>query len=288
MSPECRSGDHRGISGLLPTARSIWGNQMGISLARIRTTGVRVPRPCWQTVLKQKWSTTHQRQETDNWVTYDLDKGHWLVGGQCAMPFGELPVLLLNSRHWRAVGLGSSSERDCRSGLRSSPVTALQEQMAPAGRSERRGGLSGIGRRKQLAARNEVPLQSLSTSYLNAHLPAVTWVGRHHGVTPYTPTGKRIVGVGVLDGHVVTAVQPYPGAMQLRTGRHFAGRPDHRRTTISVDQGPLAQTSGRPHLIAVSRQLRPTGCPSSHSRSHRLLTSNGRRVTATPREQATL
>jgi hypothetical protein len=60
------------------------------------------------------------------------------------------------------------------------------------------------------AARYGVPLQDLSTAFLNARLPAVVWVDAKTN-TPYTPKGKRIVGISVQDGHDVTAVQPFQG-----------------------------------------------------------------------------
>jgi hypothetical protein len=60
------------------------------------------------------------------------------------------------------------------------------------------------------AARHGVPLQALSTAFLNAQLPAVIWVGATTE-TPYTPNGKRIVGISVQGGHVTTAVQPFQG-----------------------------------------------------------------------------
>jgi hypothetical protein len=60
------------------------------------------------------------------------------------------------------------------------------------------------------AARKGVPLQTLSTAFLNAQLPVVTWVGASTEA-PYTSTGKRIVGISVQDGHIITAVQPNLG-----------------------------------------------------------------------------
>ncbi len=89
LSPECRSGDHLSISGLLPTARSIWGNQMGISLARIRTTGVRVPRPCWQKCSSRS-GVQHikgRKQTTGSHMTLIRGTGSWAVSVRC--PFGN-------------------------------------------------------------------------------------------------------------------------------------------------------------------------------------------------------
>ena len=60
------------------------------------------------------------------------------------------------------------------------------------------------------AARNGVPLQALSIAFLNVQLPVVTWVGASTEA-PYTPSGKRIVGISLQGGHVMTAVQPFQG-----------------------------------------------------------------------------
>ena len=140
-----------------------------------------------------------------NWVTYVLDKGNWLVGGQCATPMGNFE----SSTSISGSGLSGNSLNSFLNQNQQFNMKALQQLMAQQGIANT-AAASAASAAGHLADQNKVPVGSLSTIYLNAHLPAVTWVGASTE-THYTPTGRRIVGVGVEDGHVLTAVQPYPG-----------------------------------------------------------------------------
>ncbi|HEY5385981.1 MAG TPA: hypothetical protein VIJ56_12170 [Acidimicrobiales bacterium] len=60
------------------------------------------------------------------------------------------------------------------------------------------------------ATHDGIPLQAVSTSLLDSQLRDVTWVGASSEAA-YTTTGKRMVAIAVQDGHVLTAVQPFPG-----------------------------------------------------------------------------
>ena len=60
------------------------------------------------------------------------------------------------------------------------------------------------------AGRDGIPLQAISTSLLDSQLPNVTWVDASSEAA-YATSGKRIVAIAVEGGHVVTAVQPFPG-----------------------------------------------------------------------------
>jgi hypothetical protein len=178
---------------------------MGVSLARIRTTGVQV-RDLTDTSAQAEVDYNTPKAGNNNWVTYVLDNGHWLVGGQCATPLGNFQSesSISGTGGGLADALKRLQEQDPQL-----PVNALRQAMGQQGIANT-AAASAASAADELAARNGVPLQALSTSYLNAHLPAVAWVGLSEE-TPYTPTGKRIVGISVLDGHVVTAMQPYQG-----------------------------------------------------------------------------
>jgi hypothetical protein len=204
LSPECRSSDHV-VSEVLPIARSMWASLMGISLSRIRTTGVRV-RDLTATSAQAEVEYNTPKAGNDNWVTYVLDKGHWLVGGQCATPVGN------SQSSFSSSGTGGGLESALKKLQKQAPqlpVNALLQEMNQDGIANT-AAASAASAAEELSTRNGVPLQALSTTYLNARLPAVTWVGVSKE-TPYTPTGKRIVGINVLGGHVVTAMQPYQG-----------------------------------------------------------------------------
>jgi hypothetical protein len=60
------------------------------------------------------------------------------------------------------------------------------------------------------ASSDGVPLSALSTSLLGTQLSEVTWAGAL-SESAYTKTGKRMVAIGVQNGHVITAVQLFPG-----------------------------------------------------------------------------
>ena len=203
LSPECRTSDHV-TSEALPLARSLWGSLMGVPLARIRATGVKV-RELTATSAQAEVEYNTAKAGNSNWVTYVLDKGHWLVGGQCATPMGNFE----SSTSMSGSGLSGSSLNSFLDQDQQFNMKALQKEMAQQGIANS-AAASAASAAEHLAVRNDVPVQALSTSYLDAHLPTVAWVDASTQ-TPYTPDGRRIVGISVNDGHIVTSVQPYQG-----------------------------------------------------------------------------
>jgi hypothetical protein len=203
LSPECRSSDH-GSSETLSLARSLWGSLMGVPLGRIRATGVKV-RDLTTTSAQAEVEYNTAKAGNSNWVTYVIDKGHWLVGGQCVTPMGNFE----SSSSHSGSGLSGSSLNSFLNQGEQTNMKALQQVMAQQGVANT-AAASAASAAEHLAVRNKVPLQALSTTYLSAHLPAVAWVDASTQ-TPYKPDGRRIVGISVNDGHIVTAVQPYQG-----------------------------------------------------------------------------
>lgn len=203
LSPECRSSDDV-TSETLPLARSLWGNLMGVPLARIRATGVEV-RVLTATSAQAEVEYNTAKAGNGNWVTYVMDKGHWLVGGQCATPMGNFYSTNTDS----GSGLSGDSLMSFLDQDQQVNMKALEQAMAQDGIANT-AAASAASAAEHLAAQNKVPLQALSTTYLSTHLPAVAWVDAS-AQTPYTPNGRRIVGISVNDGHIVSAVQPYQG-----------------------------------------------------------------------------
>ena len=205
LSPQCRSTDPAAPE-MLRLARSLWATLMGVPLARIRTTGVRV-RDLTTTSAQAEVEYNTPKAGNSNWVTYVHTKGHWLVGGQCAVPLGGFESS--GAAFPATSGLFGSSIRSFLNQSQQPGLKALQQEMDQQGIANT-AAASAASAVERLAARNEVPLRSLSTTYLNAHLPAVTWVDSS-AEAPYASAGKRIVGIKVSDGHIVTAVQVYQG-----------------------------------------------------------------------------
>ena len=202
LSPECRSTDHVTAQNL-PFGRVIWEDQMGISFKKVRITGVRVE-DLTGTSAQAEVEYNTSKAGNNNWVTYVLDHGHWLVGGQCAMPVGGY-----ESSTFSGGGQSGTGVNNFQNQAEQYAVSALSQAMEQQGIANT-AAASAASAAEDQAVRNKVPLTALTTAYLNAHLSAVTWVGASTA-TPYTPRGKRIVGIGVHDGHIVTAVQPYQG-----------------------------------------------------------------------------
>jgi hypothetical protein len=84
LSAECRSTDHVTAENL-PLARIAWEHQFGVSLDRIRITGVRV-RDVTKTNAQAEAEYSTPKAGNYNWVTFVLSDGRWKVGGQCATP----------------------------------------------------------------------------------------------------------------------------------------------------------------------------------------------------------
>jgi hypothetical protein len=203
LSPECRSSDHVS-SETLSLARSLRGSLMGVPLGRIRATGVKV-RDLTATSAQAEVEYNTAKAGNSNWVTYVIDKGTLASGWTMCHPHGEFRVLNFIS----GSGLSGNSLNSFLNQGEQFNMKALQQDMAQQGIANT-AAASAASAAEQLAARNKVPLKALSTTYLSTHLPAVAWVDASTQ-TPYTPDGRRIVGISVNDGHIVTAVQPYQG-----------------------------------------------------------------------------
>ena len=202
LSPECRSSDHVTAESL-PFARSMWESLMGVSFASVHPTGVRV-RDLTTTGAQAEVEYNTPKAGNSNWVTYVPHKGQWLVGGQCAMPVGGY-----ESSTFSGGGQSGTGVNNFQNQAEQYAVSALSQAMEQQGIANAVAASAASAAEDQ-AIRSKVPLTALTTAYLNAHLPSVTWVGGSTE-TPYTSRGKRIVGIGVQDGHILTAVQPYPG-----------------------------------------------------------------------------
>lgn len=60
------------------------------------------------------------------------------------------------------------------------------------------------------ATQHAMPLSALSATFLNSALPSMHWVDSTTTFA-YTSNGRHVVGFGVQDGHILTAVEPLPG-----------------------------------------------------------------------------
>lgn len=189
---------------MLPLARSLWQSLMGVPLARIRPTGVLV-RDVTMASAQAEVEYNTPKAGNSNWVTYVLDGRRWLVGGQCAMPLGGFE----SSASPSGSGLSGSSVNSFLDQAQRSGTKALLREMDQQGIANT-AAASAASAAERLASRNGVRPNKLTTSYLNAHLRTVTWVGASSEVS-YTSRGKRVVGISINDGHIVTAVQPYRG-----------------------------------------------------------------------------
>jgi hypothetical protein len=93
--------------------------------------------------------------------------------------------------------------------IEQSSLNALKQVMKDVGTANV-AAASAASAAEYLAVRSGTSVQAMSLTLLNSHLPTVIWVGATAEIR-YRNTGRRTVGISFRDGHILTAVQPFPG-----------------------------------------------------------------------------